>query len=102
MGAQTGRSCQSCADVIGLKEIGLVRAGRVSGHKSSKRVHAGEPFQVTGSSNQRGLRGLLLSRYIQRCFRRCSRLDPIASAMIAVTKLLILTPSCSACAVSFE
>lgn len=30
----------------------------------------------------------------------CARLDPIASAMIAVTKLLILTPSRSACFVS--
>ena len=38
----------------------------------------------------------------QRCFPRCACLAPMASAIIAVTKLLILTPSFSACAVSFE
>ena len=34
----------------------------------------------------------------------CNRLsfDPIASAIIAVTKLLILTPSLAACLVNFE
>ena len=37
LGTQFGWACESCAYAIGLKEIGLVRADRVSGRRSSKR-----------------------------------------------------------------
>jgi len=43
LGTQFGWECQFCAHALGLKEVGLVRAGRVSGHESSKRVQTGEP-----------------------------------------------------------
>ena len=43
LGTQFGWECQFCAHALGLKEVGLVRAGRVSGRKSSKRVQTGEP-----------------------------------------------------------
>jgi hypothetical protein len=42
LGTQSGWACQFCAYALGLKEVGLVRADRVSGHKSSKRVQTGE------------------------------------------------------------
>ena len=44
LGTQSGWACQFCAYTIGLKEIGLVRADRVLGRESSKRVQCGEPL----------------------------------------------------------
>jgi hypothetical protein len=43
MGTQSGWECRFCAHALGVKEVGLVRAGHVSDHKSSKRILCGEP-----------------------------------------------------------
>ena len=48
LGAQPGWEYQFCAYAIGLKGIGLARAGCVLGYKSSKRVQTGEPTQFHG------------------------------------------------------
>src|SRR5262245_39154319 len=45
VGSQFGWARLSCADLIELKTLGVVRAGRVSSRKSSKRIQAGEPTQ---------------------------------------------------------
>jgi hypothetical protein len=76
-------------------EIDRTRIRRcvAQGHRSfsiPQRSAGGTPTDRVSQGSQ------IPTSYLRACF------DPIASAMIAVTKLLMLTPSFSACLVSFE